>query len=77
MTADIYSFELAKEHEVITYDLVDINVEKIKPYQKQDSIIKEIYQLNAMDMKCFEDNTFDIVLCMGTSYPFQGLDQRK
>jgi 2-polyprenyl-3-methyl-5-hydroxy-6-metoxy-1,4-benzoquinol methylase len=63
-----YSFYLAeKGHHVTAGDLVPHNVELIKANSKADTL-DDIIICDVMDMPQIEDNSFDIVLCMGALY---------
>jgi len=63
-----YSFYLAdKGHIVTACDLAEHNVEIIKANPKADKLT-EIAVCNAIDLSRFEENSFDVVLCMGALY---------
>ncbi|MDR0948364.1 MAG: class I SAM-dependent methyltransferase [Lachnospiraceae bacterium] len=63
-----YSFYLAdKGHHMTTGDLVPHNVELIKAHPKAN-LLDNIMICDVMDMPQFEENSFDIVLCMGALY---------
>lgn len=64
----IYSFELAKFHQVVASDLSEKNVNKILQLQEECPLLQEIHQLDVCDMSIFEDESFDVVLCMGALY---------
>lgn len=64
----IYSFDLAeKGHEVTSCDLVPHNVELMKKHEKTE-LLDHIQVANVLDLSAFEDECFDVVLCMGALY---------
>lgn len=73
----IYAFELAKRHRVTASDLSDRNVDKIRQLQGENPVLQEIYQLDARDMRVFEAESFDVVLCMGALYHLFDEEQRR
>ncbi|MGN1181593.1 MAG: methyltransferase domain-containing protein, partial [Faecalibacillus sp.] len=73
----IYAFELAKKHEVTATDLVDKHIKVLKEKQKDKRILKDIQQMNVLDMSYFKDNSFDVVLCMGALYHLQDRQERQ
>lgn len=63
-----YSFYLAgKGHTVTALDLVAHNVEIIKGKDKEKKI-SDVQVCNVLDLSRFQDNSFDVVLCMGALY---------
>lgn len=66
--AGVYAFELAKEHTVIASDLSPKNVRQMRECQEENHLLQEIYQMDACDMSQFDDDSFDVVLCMGALY---------
>lgn len=65
----IYSFYLAKQgYQVTSGDIVEYNVSIIKKKQLQTHLLSEIYTGSVLDLSRFEDNSFDVVLCMGALY---------
>jgi 2-polyprenyl-3-methyl-5-hydroxy-6-metoxy-1,4-benzoquinol methylase len=63
-----YSFYLAdKGHRVTAGDLVPHNVELIKANPKADTL-ESIIVCDVMDMPQIDENSFDVVLCMGALY---------
>ena len=63
-----YSFYLAeKGHAVIACDLVEHNVDIIKSNPKAH-LLDDILVCNALDLSRFNENSFDVVLCMGALY---------
>lgn len=71
-----YAFPLAKMgYQVVAGDLVPGNVEIIRNKQKQNPVLKDTYVGSMTDLSQFEDETFDVVLCMGAFYHV-GHDER-
>lgn len=65
----IYSFYFAdKGHQVYAGDLVKKNVENIKAYQKQHLKLEDIFVGNILDLHKYKDETFDVVLNLGSYY---------
>jgi len=63
-----YSFYLVeKGHIVTSCDLVEHNVNIIKMKPNADKLVS-ISVCNVLDLSLFEENSFDIVLCMGALY---------
>ena len=63
-----YSFYLAdKGHTVTACDLVKHNVDIIKSKPGAEKL-NEISACNVLDLSRFEENSFDVVLCMGAMY---------
>lgn len=73
----IYAFELAKKHEVVAGDLVEKHVSLLKKKQKSNPLLKDIVQINVLDMSIFNDESFDVVLCMGALYHLQNEEDRQ
>jgi 2-polyprenyl-3-methyl-5-hydroxy-6-metoxy-1,4-benzoquinol methylase len=74
----IYSFYLAKQgHQVTAGDIVDSNVSIIKEKQLKTSLLKEVYNGSVLDLSRFEDNSFDVVLCMGAIYHLKDKSDRE
>ena len=72
-----YSFYLAeKGHAVTACDLVKHNVDIIKSNPKA-GILDDIFVCNALDLSRFNENSFDIVLCMGALYHVNSDDLRQ
>ena len=72
-----YSFYLAdRGYSVTATDLSPKNIEIIKA-NKKSSKLDNVMQLNALDMSCFEDSSFDVVLCMGAFYHLKSAEERK
>jgi len=71
-----YSFYLAdKGHIVTACDMVEHNVNIIKSNPNADKLA-DISVCNALDLSRFENNSFDIVLCMGALYHLGGNKQQ-
>ncbi|MCM1048978.1 MAG: class I SAM-dependent methyltransferase [Clostridiales bacterium] len=65
----IYSFSLADLGcNVTAGDLIDTNVAYIKSENEKNHKLKEIYQGNVLDLTRFKDNSFDVVLNLGSYY---------
>ncbi len=65
----IYSFELAhEEHEVTALDLTPRHVSIMKDRIKSCNFTMDIDVNDATDLSRFDDETFDVVLCMGPIY---------
>ena len=72
-----YSFYLAeKGHAVTACDLVEHNVDIIKSNPKAN-ILNDILVCNALDLSQFNENSFDIVLCMGALYHVNSNDLKE
>lgn len=63
-----YSFELAKRHKVVAGDLSEKHINQMWQLQEECPMLEEIHQLDVCDMSIFEDESFDVVLCMGALY---------
>ena len=73
----VYSFYLANRGcQVTAADLSPTNIEIIKS-NKQSQNLDEVLNLNVLDMSCFADDSFDVVLCMGAFYHLKTADERK
>lgn len=65
----VYAFPLAEMgHAVTAGDLVEYNVEKIRKKQESNPVLKKIYTGSIMDLSGFKDNSFDVVLNLGSFY---------
>ena len=49
-------------------DLSSNNINKIKEQQKKTPLLEGVFQQDVCDLNCFEDESFDVVLCMGALY---------
>ncbi len=64
----VYSFYLAEKGFTVTAtDLTPSNIKDIKSNEKFH-LLREATVLNVLDMHCFAEESFDVVLCMGTYY---------
>ncbi len=73
----IYSYYLAeKGFKVTAADLSDDNVEIIKANKNCD-FLEGVYHLNVLDMSVFENESFDVVLCMGAFYHLKSKEERR
>ena len=72
-----YSFYLAdKGHKVTACDLVEHHVNTIKA--KSDAHkLEDTAVCNVLDLSQFEDNCFDVVLCMGAMYHLSSDDEKE
>lgn len=67
--AGIYAFYLGeKGHKVTAGDLIEKNVNIMKDIQKENQCLEEIYKGSILDLSEFDDNTFDVVLNLGSFY---------
>lgn len=64
----VYAFELAKKHRVVASDLSGKHVRQMREIQKGKPVLEAVYQLDVCRMDCFEDESFDVVLCLGALY---------
>lgn len=72
----IYSYYLAeKGFKVTAADLSHDNVEIIKA-NKSFELLNGIHNLNVLDMAVFDDESFDVVLCMGAFYHLKSAEER-
>lgn len=73
----IYSFYFAKkEHEVYSSDLIEKNVECIRKNQEAESQLKEISTGSILDLSRYKDDSFDVVLNLGSFYHLLCAEQR-
>lgn len=62
----IYSNYYASQgYKVDSVELLDVNIEKLK--EKAGKNLK-VHKANAIDLSVFDDNTFDVTLCLGPIY---------
>lgn len=74
----VYSFYLAeKGHTVIAGDIAPSNVKIIKVKQNKNPILHDIYTGDILNLSQFEDETFDIVLCLGAFYHLHSETERQ
>ena len=65
----VYSFPLAELGcNVTAGDLIDTNVAHITMENKNNPTLKDIYQGSVLDLSRFNDNSFDVVLNLGSYY---------
>lgn len=65
----IYSFPLAEIGcTVYAGDLMEINVAHIKSVNAENDKLHYIYQGDVLDLSCFHDQSFDVVLNLGSYY---------
>lgn len=74
--AGIYAFALAKQHRVIAGDLSEKHVAQMQKMQEDKPQLEEIHRLDVRDMCIFEDESFDVVLCMGALYHLFSYEDR-
>jgi 2-polyprenyl-3-methyl-5-hydroxy-6-metoxy-1,4-benzoquinol methylase len=71
-----YAFYFARNgHKVTAGDIVPSYVENIKLKNEENSLLEEIKTNDVLDMD-FQDNSFDVVLCMGALYHLKTKDER-
>jgi 2-polyprenyl-3-methyl-5-hydroxy-6-metoxy-1,4-benzoquinol methylase len=71
-----YAFYLAQNgYKVTAGDIVPLHVDNIKLKNKENNLLKEIKINDVLDMS-FQDNSFDVVLCMGALYHLKTNDER-
>ncbi|MCL2254348.1 MAG: class I SAM-dependent methyltransferase [Lachnospiraceae bacterium] len=71
-----YSFYLAeKGHTVTACDLVEHHINIIKENPNANKLTATAV-CDVLDLSCFEDNSFDIVLCMGAMYHLSTDDEK-
>ena len=72
-----YAFPLAKEgYKVTAGDLVQQHVDILNEENK-DGALAHVYQIDALDMSRFPDESFDAVLCLGALYHLMELPDRQ
>lgn len=73
----IYSFYFAdKGHQLYAGDLVEKNIEDIRKNQKYHSELKDIFVGSILDLAKYEDESFDVVLNLGSYYHLLDDNQR-
>ncbi len=73
----VYAFYLAdKGHHVTATDITPRHIDYIKNELKNKTYHVNTFVLDATDMSCFEDETFDVVLNMGPFYHLTDAGQR-
>ena len=72
-----YSIDLAKEgYDVTAVELLECNLDILNSKITDDMKIKS-YLGNALDLSMFEDESFDIILCLGPLYHLEAADRVK
>lgn len=73
----VYCFDLAlKGHKVTAGDLVPSNVKFIEAKNEKQSILDNIYTGNILDLSNFQDESFDVTLCLGALYHLHDVNDR-
>lgn len=73
-----YCFYLAeKGHAVTAGDIAPSNVNIIKEKQKKNPILHDVYTGDILNLSQFEDEIFDVVLCLGAFYHLHKEADRK
>ncbi|SEQ12900.1 Methyltransferase domain-containing protein [Treponema bryantii] len=78
--AGVYSFPLAKKgYKVTLADLSETLLEQAKKQKEEDKVENLIScdQVNATDLSCYKDNSFDVVLLFGPLYHLTEKDERE
>lgn len=74
--AGVYTFALAKNHRVVAGDLSEKHIEQMQKLQEDGPQLEEIHRLDVRNMGIFEDESFDVVLCMGALYHLFSYEDR-
>lgn len=73
-----YCFYLAEKGHIVTAgDIVPSNVNIIKEKQNKNPILHNIYTGDILNLSQFEDESFDIVLCLGAFYHLHDETERE
>ena len=78
--AGVYSFPLAKKgYKVTLADLSETLLAQAKKLKEEDKVHNLIScdQVNATDLSCYKDNSFDVVLLFGPLYHLTEKDERE
>ena len=78
--AGVYSFPLAKKgYKVTLADLSETLLAQAKKQKEEDKVQNLIScdQVNATDLSCYKDNSFDVVLLFGPLYHLTEKDERE
>ena len=78
--AGVYSFPLAKKgYKVTLADLSETLLAQAKNQKEEDKVENLIAcdQVNATDLSCYKDNSFDVVLLFGPLYHLTEKDERE
>ncbi len=74
----IYSFYFSDNgHQVYAGDLVEKNVEDIKKEQKEHLKLSDVFVGSILDLHRYDDETYDMVLNLGSYYHLIDKDKRK
>lgn len=72
-----YAFDLARcGYDVIAGDIVDSHVCTMDKLNDKN-ILSKVVKADVLDLPQFEDNCFDVVLCMGALYHLRKVEDRK
>lgn len=74
--AGVYAFALAKNHRVVAGDLSEKHIKQMQRLQEDGPQLEEIHRLDVRNMGIFEDESFDVVLCMGALYHLFSYEDR-
>ena len=74
--AGVYAFALAKQHKVVAGDLSEKHIKQMEKLQEDGPQLEGIHQLDVRHMGIFEDESFDVVLCMGALYHLFSYEDR-
>ena len=78
--AGVYSFPLAKKgYKVTLADLSEVLLEQARKQKEEDKVQNLIScdQVNATDLSCYKDNSFDVVLFFGPLYHLTEKEERE
>lgn len=65
----VYSFYLAEKGHIVTAgDITPGNVDIIREKQKVNPVVHEFYTGDILNLSQFQDESFDVVLCLGAFY---------
>lgn len=73
----IYAFPLSKSHQVIARDLIPHNISEMNRIQEEGDYQLTIGQGSILDLSSYEDNSFDVVLNLGSFYHLTDVDDRQ
>lgn len=73
-----YAFDLAaRGYDMTAGDIVERHVDTMRKINDEKKIIKKIVKIDVLDLSQFDDNSFDVVLCMGALYHLNYVGDRK
>lgn len=73
-----YAFDLAaRGFEITAGDIVETHVGTMRKLNDEKKLIKKIVKTDVLDLSQFEENSFDVVLCMGALYHLNHAEDRK